>query len=465
MAQLALVSRNPVMSMGLSALDHDIVEVRPHNLDDWLDAGNDAGVNALVLDLGSPTRALQLVGDLRANGRWTPVLLVASSDDGWDTPELLGLPGVDILHLPLDSTRLKAATESVLRHPNAPPVHREFSANGPVPTPEPQAPPQPLIEEIEVPFVVPEPTFLATEPETEEGEHYEPPPTKPEPSPAPQPPPTVREPQRATPSPPPPPPVVEVAEQPSPEAVPTSEVAPVWTQPIPVREVAPEPEPSKKPERTKRLHRAPHSAKSTVAPTAPEPTRVPLPSGQTPRRRATDRLGEQAPPELVATLLGLADGLYTLTETAQVIVEDAVSRAAADSGTLLVPDGEYWRVAAGVGLRPLEYRYQLTEDSWLVTSVGSSKKGVLVEDSDVARQQLHGAPLASRTHLLAVPVAAADAILLMSRDHDPAFDELVLADLAHLADEAGALLQRAVDVRSLARSLARHLDPTELPRD
>ena len=87
---------------------------------------------------------------------------------------------------------------------------------------------------------------------------------------------------------------------------------------------------------------------------------------------------------------------YTLEETAGVIVDDAVVRSFADAGAILVPDGDVWRVAAGVAIRPLEHRLQLTQESWLVENVASAGKGIIIEDSDVARENLRGSPLASR---------------------------------------------------------------------
>jgi hypothetical protein len=156
------------------------------------------------------------------------------------------------------------------------------------------------------------------------------------------------------------------------------------------------------------------------------------------------------------------DARYTLEETATVIVEDAVVRSRADAGALLVPDGAVWRVAAGVALRPLEYRLQLDKDAWLVQQIAAAGKGILVEDSDVARHDLRGAPLASRTHLLAVPVPQVHAILLLARDRDEVFSESSLAALAGLADEAGPLLQQAIDLRTLARALARHTDEPDV---
>ncbi len=126
--------------------------------------------------------------------------------------------------------------------------------------------------------------------------------------------------------------------------------------------------------------------------------------------------------------------------------------------------GSIWRVAAGVALRPLEYRLQLAPDSWLVERIANAGKGILIEESDVARQDLRGAPLASRTHLMAVPVTQVHAVLVLSRDRKEPFSEASLAALAGLAEEAGPLLQRAIDVRSLARLLARHIDIQDFPR-
>jgi len=477
MARLALVSRNPIMSMGLSATEHDIVEVRPNSMAEWLAQGNDADVDALVLDLGSASEALRIVGDMRAQGRWTPVLLVASSPSGWDSPDLLGLPGVDLLTLPIDATRLQKASDAVLRHPKAPPAL--------VPTLNPPTNPEPLIEEFDEAVDIPEPVFLAALTEASAPG-----------APAPQPPapqadvPEITTHPLVSPAPPP-----EPAPAKPPVEVPAEELV---AAPIPVREVKVEEDASVVP----KIPKAPKRPKKSNTDTSTGPQQVtkvkeprsrkrakpkdvqePVPSSDPatpqrksqpkhgaasptqPRRRATDRLPDQGPGEVVGLLLESANVLYTLAETAEVIIEDAIDRAQASSGALLVPDGNVWRVAAGVGLRTLEFRYQLTAESWLIEKVGESHRGLLIENSDVARQALHGAPLASRTHLLAVPVPEVTAVLLLSRDEDPPFSESVLSSLAQLAREAGPLLQRAINLRTLSRAMARHLDPEDAPRD
>lgn len=471
--------------MGLSATAHDVVEVRPNFIDDWLAQGNDADVDALVLDLGSPSDALRLVGDMRAQGRWIPVLLVASSPDGWDSPDLLGLPGVDLLTLPIDSARLQRASDAVLRHPRTPPPI--------IPTLNPSVDPTPLIEDFETTDEVPEPGFLVSL-NTDEAAIATSNGSVPEPGPdvesGPEP---LLEPVPTQPLPPDPEPesaaalpVAAPAIEPSPKPEHTVN-APTVVTPIPVRDVAIDDETEivtqapKKRKKSEEPQAAPRPTAKTKEPRArkrarslepagteaPPKIKTPRKHAQTPphpRRRATDRLPDQGPGEVVTAMLESANVLYTLSETAEVIVEDAIARADAKSGALLVPDGDAWRVAGGVGLRTLEFRYQLTAESWLIERVGESHRGLLIENSDVARQALHGAPLASRTHLLAVPVPDVTAVLLLSKDEDPPFTESVLAILANLAREAGPLLQKAIDLRTLARAMARHLDPEESQR-
>jgi hypothetical protein len=161
---------------------------------------------------------------------------------------------------------------------------------------------------------------------------------------------------------------------------------------------------------------------------------------------------------LVRQLTAAVPELYGVRETAVVVVADAVERTAAHAGALLVPDGGRWRVAAGLHLRSLEHRYELDSDSWLVDEIARGYRGVIIENTDVARTPLHGAPLASRRHLLAVPVPTVEGLLLVARDEDPAFTEDDVLNIALVGQEAAPLLAAALDTRALARALAEFSD-------
>jgi GAF domain-containing protein len=175
-----------------------------------------------------------------------------------------------------------------------------------------------------------------------------------------------------------------------------------------------------------------------------------------PRRRRTDV--EPAGPDAEAArfahdLVALVDHLYSVAETADVVVDDAVQIASAGAGALLIPDGDRWRVAAGIQLRPLEHRYELTAGSWLVEHVALGRQGALISDTDSARTAVQGAPLASWRHMMATPVPQVGGILLLAREDDPPFDDDDLEAVASVADEAAPLLASALETRALARAL------------
>jgi hypothetical protein len=151
--------------------------------------------------------------------------------------------------------------------------------------------------------------------------------------------------------------------------------------------------------------------------------------------------------------------LPRVADTATVILSRATEAAAADAAVVLVPDDAVWRVEAGSGLRPLEERLQLDASHWLVTEVALGRRGLLIRNTDVARNQLAGAPLASWANLLAVPVAS-DALLLLAREHS-SFTREDLTEVAATMAGLDAPMNDAIDVRRLARKMIEYLDLVE----
>ena len=158
--------------------------------------------------------------------------------------------------------------------------------------------------------------------------------------------------------------------------------------------------------------------------------------------------------DLVDDLLSRVPDLLSLHVVSQAVVDDACARLSGSAAVVLVKDGEAHGVTAGVGLRPLELRLQLGSDHWLVREVVVAGHGLVVEDTDIARRDLVGAPLAAAQHLVAVPVPAIGGLVMVARDgHGVAFSHTDLATLARLAAEAGPPLREALALRDLARGL------------
>jgi hypothetical protein len=190
-------------------------------------------------------------------------------------------------------------------------------------------------------------------------------------------------------------------------------------------------------------------------PAAPPAVAAPPVAPPVPARTALTTLS--APPlgadVLVDALTEHAGELLGVAECAEVVVAEFAERVGADAAVLLLPDGHEWRVAGGLNLRPLEHRARLDAEHWLVHSVALDGQGLVVDDTDGARDQLHGAPLASWPRLVAVPVPGVGGLFLAAR-HGAAFQESVLSAAVDVANEAAPLLRDALAVRTLARALA-----------
>lgn len=174
-----------------------------------------------------------------------------------------------------------------------------------------------------------------------------------------------------------------------------------------------------------------------------------------PAQRAPTTRQKLSTVNLVTTLLDRVSDLLGVTVIAAAVAEDACARVSAQASAVILADEDCYVVAGGAGLRPLEARLQLDASHWLIREVVLAKHGVIVEDTDIARRDLAGAPLGAQQHLLAVPLVDADGLVLVARGNEGvAFTSTELAAIARLASEASGPLREAVQVRQLGRALA-----------
>lgn len=203
---------------------------------------------------------------------------------------------------------------------------------------------------------------------------------------------------------------------------------------------------------------------------APAPGQPGLGRGRLRRDRTSDRhpgftpapglrpAEAQRAPDVHTWVRGLLDRrseLFGVAETAQVLADEVVERGESDAAAVLVPDGDTWRVSGGVGLRPVERRLVLDTSHWLIFEIAVGGRALLIEDTDIVRPRLAGAPLAAWRHLLAVPVPGLRAAVVLARGQEAArFTERDLAAVVPVVAEASPLLTAALQMRELARVLA-----------
>jgi hypothetical protein len=428
-----------MLAMGITSPTFDLLDLRPSDLGSWIEGSADA--DALVLDLDDPRLASAAVLNLRRHGKTAPVLLVASHRPGWDDDQLLHLPQARVL--PLRATRpvlVAHLTELLSAPPAVPPVAEAAvplaGAGVDVPRPSTRREKrkggahrrtQDALDEL-----VTAPDLMSEDDDLEarmRGQRGTPTETLSDVAPTPWPAPPTTDPLwRTTPT--LPAPLGAIPRRQRSAAVPTRSQAGMLEELRALRE----------------------SSVPSGEDRAGEHSRIEEPS------QALTAFERGGVLDLVRALRARIGDLYGVGETGEVIVTDAVARTGADAAALMVPDDGVWRVAAGVGLRPLETRYELDHSAWLVDQVAGHHRGMIVEESDVAREHLQRAPLASWRHLIAAPLGQARSLMLVARRDDPAFGVTELDELARLCDEAGPLLAAALDTRALARELATFRD-------
>jgi hypothetical protein len=123
---------------------------------------------------------------------------------------------------------------------------------------------------------------------------------------------------------------------------------------------------------------------------------------------------------------------------------------------VLVPDGQRWRVSGGVGLRTLERRLLLDTSHWLISEIAVGGRALIIEDTDIVRPRLAGAPLAAWRHLLAVPVPGIRAAAVLARGQEASrFTDRDLAAVVPVVAEAADLLSAALRMRARPRPAPR----------
>ena len=409
-ARIVLVADNRSLSLGLAGQDFDVVELHPEELAGWTDATNTPDL--VLVGVESPVDAMDVLGECRRRYADVPVLLIASDTAGWSSVRQLEDSAVDILTLPVSRLSLVNAVHRAVQEPAAAIPEIEPAPADQALEPQPVTTP-PAGGEVAVDSTVSDDVPMArsgaqrrivaarsTAGLRERLAQR----------------PTVAA-DRAS---------ADVLDQPTTVVAPEVEAAPPTQPAHPVHRSSP---------------REQSAEWSLVREGATTDTDREVPSGS------------KRPHELVASLLAHVDTLIDVRDAANALVEEAAARSDAAYGAVLLPDDGTWRVCGAIGVRPLEWRYVVEADSWLAATVIDGKRGVIVENSDIARQRLGGAPLAHHQHLLAAPVPEVQGLLILARDTE-AFDEDQLSGVATACVDAGSLLAECLQVRALARALS-----------
>src|SRR4051812_12257284 len=135
-AQMLVVTDNGSLSLGLTGLEYDVVDLRPKEFEWWLAGGSEPPA-LLVVGVELPGDALGIVAAATDRHPETPNLVVSSTAAGWEN---ISFPGqrVEVLPLPVTRVSLVAAARRLIAGAAPPPATATA-----VPPSEPPVPPAP----------------------------------------------------------------------------------------------------------------------------------------------------------------------------------------------------------------------------------------------------------------------------------------------------------------------------------
>jgi hypothetical protein len=164
-------------------------------------------------------------------------------------------------------------------------------------------------------------------------------------------------------------------------------------------------------------------------------------------------------PELEPPGLGFVHQLMAMTDTlaapAQVCEElafVAMEHLECEAVAIIIPDGDAWATASGIGIGARDLRYRLAEEHWFIREVLGRERVKLCDDPDALRDELAGVPLASWPHLVGIPLLEANSILVAARS-EQGFDREVAEVFNEYIGDYVAELAETLETRDVARQI------------
>jgi hypothetical protein len=151
-------------------------------------------------------------------------------------------------------------------------------------------------------------------------------------------------------------------------------------------------------------------------------------------------------------LMAMTDGLDRPFHVAEEISALAVQFLGCDAVAVLIPDGDVWTIAGGIGVKARDTRHRLTEEHWFVREVLGREAPFVIDGDDPDHIELKDVPLGYWGHLAGIPMVDANSIVVAARSDD-AFTLEQVTEFAEGIEEIVAELADALGARDVARQI------------
>jgi hypothetical protein len=164
---------------------------------------------------------------------------------------------------------------------------------------------------------------------------------------------------------------------------------------------------------------------------------------------------ELEPPGLgyVHQLMAMTESLASPAEIAEELAFVAMEHlAGCEAVAVMIPDGDCWTTASGIGVGRSDLRYRLSEEHWFVRHVLGEDEIVLIDDPEALRDELSGVPLTSWRYLVGLPLTEANS-MLVAAGAQHGFQADAAAEFVEGVAEYVAELAESLSTRDVARQI------------
>jgi chemotaxis protein histidine kinase CheA len=151
-------------------------------------------------------------------------------------------------------------------------------------------------------------------------------------------------------------------------------------------------------------------------------------------------------------LMAMTDTLTAPAQIAEELAFLAMEHLGCEAVAMMIPDGDCWTTASGIGIGRNDLRYRLSEEHWFVRQVLGREALALIDDTAALRDELSGVPLAGWRYLLGIPLLDANSILVAANSAAP-FDAEAVEAFTEGIEDYTAELAESLAVRDVARQI------------
>jgi hypothetical protein len=151
-------------------------------------------------------------------------------------------------------------------------------------------------------------------------------------------------------------------------------------------------------------------------------------------------------------LMAMTDTLAAPSQICEELAFVAMEHLECEAVAIMIPDGDAWATASGIGIGRQDVRYRLGEEHWFVREVLGREEVALLDDPKTMQNELSGVPLADWPYLVGLPMPRANSILVAARSGSP-FEGDVMGVFAEGIEDYVIELAETLETRDVAREI------------